>query len=126
MKSLSTALTLAALLTAQGFAQMNHTMVGEETTKISDHVWAVMGFPNVAIVVGSRATLVVDTGMGAKNGATIAGLAAKLAPSNTKLFLTTTHFHPEHAAGEHGEREHERPPPLNVSSPPRHIERTEK
>ena len=102
MKSLSLALTLAALLTSHGFAQMNHTMVGEDTVKISDHVWAIMGFPNIAIVVGSRATLVVDTGMGTKNGATVARVAAKLAPNNTKLFLTTTHFHPEHAAGEPG------------------------
>src|SRR6202041_3058582 len=95
-------LTLAVLFTAQGFAQMNHTMVGEETVKISDHVWAIMGFPNIAIVVGSRATLVVDTGLGPKNGATAARVAAKLALNNTKLFLTTTHFHPEHAAGEPG------------------------
>jgi glyoxylase-like metal-dependent hydrolase (beta-lactamase superfamily II) len=102
MKSFSIVLTLAVLFTAQGFAQMNHTMVGEETVKISDHVWAIMGFPNIAIVVGSRATLVVDTGMGQKNGATVARLAAKLAPNNTKLFLTTTHFHPEHAGGEPG------------------------
>ena len=64
MKSLSILLTLAALLTGHGLAQMNHTMVGEDTVKISDHVWAIMGFPNIAIVVGSRATLVVDTGMG--------------------------------------------------------------
>jgi glyoxylase-like metal-dependent hydrolase (beta-lactamase superfamily II) len=61
-----------------------------------------MGFPNIAIVVGSRATLVVDTGMGPKNGATVARLVGKLAPNNGKLFLTTTHFHPEHAGGEPG------------------------
>jgi glyoxylase-like metal-dependent hydrolase (beta-lactamase superfamily II) len=102
MKSLSTLLTLAALLTASARAQMSQPMVHEETTKISDHVWAIMGFPNIAIVVGSRATLVVDTGMGPKNGATAARVAAKLAPNNSKLFLTTTHFHPEHAAGEPG------------------------
>ena len=72
---------------------MNHTMVGEETIKISDHVWAIMGFPNIAIVVGSRATLVVDTGLGPKNGATVA-LVAKTPPNNTKLFLTTTHSIP--------------------------------
>jgi glyoxylase-like metal-dependent hydrolase (beta-lactamase superfamily II) len=53
-------------------------------------------------VVGSRATLVVDTGLGPRNGATAARVAAKLAPNNRKLFLTTTHFHPEHAAGEPG------------------------
>ena len=102
MKSLSTLLTLAALTTASAFAQMAQPMVGENTTKISDHVWAIMGFPNIAIVVGNRATLVVDTGMGPKNGATVARVAAKLAPNNQKLFLTTTHFHPEHASGEPG------------------------
>jgi hypothetical protein len=62
----------------------------ENTTRISDHVWAIMGFPNVAIVVGSHATLVVDTGLGPKNGATAARVAAKLAPNNPKLFLITT------------------------------------
>src|SRR5215469_4911799 len=85
-----------------GFAQQNQPPVSETTTKISDHVWAIMGFPNIAIVTGERATLVVDTGMGPKNGATAARVAAKLAPQNQKLFLTTTHFHPEHAAGEPG------------------------
>jgi glyoxylase-like metal-dependent hydrolase (beta-lactamase superfamily II) len=102
MKSLWIRLALAALFTANGSAQMSQPMVQEKTTKISDHVWAIMGFPNIAIVVGSRATLVVDTGMGPKNGATAARVAATLAPNNTKLFLTTTHFHPEHAAGEPG------------------------
>jgi glyoxylase-like metal-dependent hydrolase (beta-lactamase superfamily II) len=76
-------------------------MVGEETTRVSDHVWAIMGFPNIAIVVGARATLVVDTGLGPKNGATAAKVAQKLAPTN-RLYLTTTHFHPEHAGGEPG------------------------
>jgi glyoxylase-like metal-dependent hydrolase (beta-lactamase superfamily II) len=95
------------LLTVTGaWAQMSQPMVGENTTKISDHVQAIMGFPNIAIVVGSRATLVVDTGMGPKNGATAARVAAGLAPGTLttpqKLFLTTTHFHPEHAAGEPG------------------------
>src|ERR1700684_3964858 len=102
MNKISTLLTLAALLTGHGLAQMNHTMVGEDTVKISDHVWAIRGFPNIAIIVGSRATLVVDTGLGPKNGATAARVAAKLAPNNRKLFLTTTHFHPEHAGGEPG------------------------
>ena len=102
MKAVTKLLSLALLLTATGFSQMSQPLVSEETTKISDHVWAIMGFPNIAIVVGGRATLVVDTGMGPKNGATIARVAAKLAPNNTRLFLTTTHFHPEHAAGEPG------------------------
>ena len=87
----------AAILPAQ-----NQPVLGEEAVKVSDNVWAIMGFPNVAIIVGNRATLVVDTGLGPPNGATIARVAAKLAPSSQKLFLTTTHFHPEHAAGEAG------------------------
>jgi glyoxylase-like metal-dependent hydrolase (beta-lactamase superfamily II) len=102
MKSVPTFLMLVALTSVGASSQMSQPMVGENTTKISDHVWAIMGFPNIAIVVGDRATLVVDTGMGPKNGATAARVAAKLAPAGQKLFLTTTHFHPEHAAGEPG------------------------
>jgi glyoxylase-like metal-dependent hydrolase (beta-lactamase superfamily II) len=102
MKLVPGVLALATLTTSGAWAQMAQPMVGENATKISEHVWAIMGFPNIAIVLGSRATLVVDTGMGPKNGATAARVAAKLAPGNQKLFLTTTHFHPEHAAGEPG------------------------
>jgi glyoxylase-like metal-dependent hydrolase (beta-lactamase superfamily II) len=92
-------LLIAVALTAA--AQTRDPILGEETTKVSDHVWAIMGFPNIAIIVGNRATLVVDTGLGPRNGATVARVAAKLS-GNTKLFLTTTHFHPEHAGGEPG------------------------
>src|SRR5580698_2042704 len=97
-------LALPALVTLANplaFAQMSQPILGEDTVKISDHVWAIMGFPNVAIIVGERATLVVDTGLGPRNGATVSRAAAKLS-KNSKLFLTTTHFHPEHAAGEAG------------------------
>jgi len=94
-------LILIPLAAALAFGQ-SQPILGEETVRISDHVWAIMGFPNIGIVVGNRATLVVDTGMGPRNGATIARVVAKLAPGNRKLFLTTTHFHPEHAAGEAG------------------------
>ena len=83
-------------------AAQNQPVLGEDTVKVSEHVWAIMGWPNIAIIVGNRATLVVDTGLGPRNGATIARVAAKLAPGNRKLFLTTTHFHPEHAGGEAG------------------------
>lgn len=102
MKSLLKLMAVALLLSTAGLAQSHDPILGESTTKISEHVWAIMGFPNIAIVVGSRATLVVDTGLGPKNGATIARVAAKLAPNNTRLYLTTTHFHPEHAGGEPG------------------------
>ena len=68
------------------------------TQRVSEHVYAILGFPNIGIVVGSRATLVVDTGMGAPNGAIVTREAAKLSKSGN-LYLTTTHFHPEHASG---------------------------
>ena len=90
------ALPLTAALNAQ-----TQALLGEDTVKVSEHVWAIMGFPNIGIVVGRDATLVVDTGLGPRNGATIAKVAKKIAPAN-KLYLTTTHFHPEHAAGEPG------------------------
>ena len=96
-KLLSLAGLAGALLSAQ-----NQPVLGEETIKVSNHVWAIMGWPNIAIVVGSRAVLVVDTGLGPRNGATVARVTSKLAPGHQKLFLTTTHFHPEHAAGEAG------------------------
>jgi glyoxylase-like metal-dependent hydrolase (beta-lactamase superfamily II) len=98
---LAALIALLGLTTRAALAQMSQPILGDDTVKISDHVWAIMGFPNVAIVVGERATLVVDTGLGPRNGATAARVAAKLA-GNRKLFLTTTHFHPEHAAGEAG------------------------
>ncbi|WP_375380124.1 MBL fold metallo-hydrolase [uncultured Sphingomonas sp.] len=77
-------------------------ILSTNVTKVSDHVWEITGFPNVAIVVGTNAVLVVDTGMGPTNGATVARVVATLAPKNSKLFLTTTHYHPEHVAGEPG------------------------
>jgi glyoxylase-like metal-dependent hydrolase (beta-lactamase superfamily II) len=98
---LHAALLLVGLTCLNASAQMAQPVLGENATIISDHVWAVMGFPNVAIVIGDRATLVVDTGLGPRNGATVARVAAKLS-GNQKLFLTTTHFHPEHAGGEGG------------------------
>jgi glyoxylase-like metal-dependent hydrolase (beta-lactamase superfamily II) len=76
------------------------TLPESDVIPLEEHILICPDWPNIAIVVGSRATLVVDTGLGPRNGATIARVAAKLAPGNQKLFLTTTHFHPEHAGGE--------------------------
>jgi glyoxylase-like metal-dependent hydrolase (beta-lactamase superfamily II) len=97
-------LVALCLVTAVASAQNSPTqdpLLSENTVKVSDHVWAIMGWPNIGIVVGENATLVVDTGLGARNGATVARVAKRLAPNN-KLYLTTTHFHPEHAGGASG------------------------
>jgi glyoxylase-like metal-dependent hydrolase (beta-lactamase superfamily II) len=82
-------------------AQNDASLLPETTTRISEHVYAIMGFPNIAIVVGTRGTLVVDTGLGPRNGATIERVVKKLSTGGL-LYLTTTHFHPEHVAGEGG------------------------
>jgi glyoxylase-like metal-dependent hydrolase (beta-lactamase superfamily II) len=70
-----------------------------QVTHVSDHVYAIIGFPNIGIVVADRATLVVDTGLGPRNGAIALHEAQKLAKGPV-LYLTTTHYHAEHAAGE--------------------------
>jgi glyoxylase-like metal-dependent hydrolase (beta-lactamase superfamily II) len=100
MKIITYLLALDLLTAAASYAQ-NQPILSEDTVRVSDHVWAIIGFPNIGIVVGANATMVVDTGLGPRNGATAAKVAKKFAPNN-KLYLTTTHFHPEHAAGEPG------------------------
>jgi glyoxylase-like metal-dependent hydrolase (beta-lactamase superfamily II) len=89
------------LLLAGMAAAQNMPLVEEKSTRVSDHVYAIMGFPNIAVVVGNRATLVVDTGLGRRNGETVMRVVKKLSTAQ-KLFLTTTHFHAEHTAGEAG------------------------
>jgi glyoxylase-like metal-dependent hydrolase (beta-lactamase superfamily II) len=54
--------------------------------------------PSVGIVVGRTGVLVVDTGLGPKNGALVAEAAMKAAPGR-QLYLVTTHVHPEHDLG---------------------------
>jgi glyoxylase-like metal-dependent hydrolase (beta-lactamase superfamily II) len=102
------AVGLAALplaVAAQSFSLPFNTepLLPENSAKrISPHAYVIMGFPNVGIIVGDKATLVVDTGLGARNGSLVAREAAKLSPKGNRLYLTTTHFHPEHASGQGG------------------------
>ena len=91
-------LTIALLAAIAAYGQFPSPTLTESTTKVSDHVFMTSGFPNVVYVVGDAATLVVDTGLGTANGALVARVAKRLS-KGPKLFLTTTHYHPEHAAG---------------------------
>jgi glyoxylase-like metal-dependent hydrolase (beta-lactamase superfamily II) len=90
---------LGALCASIGWSQAQQGVPENAVMRVSEHVYAIIGFPNIAFVVGTRATLAIDTGMGPRNGAVVAREARKLAKAPT-LYLTTTHFHPEHAAGE--------------------------
>lgn len=72
--------------------------------KVSDHVHVISDLnvglvPNVGIIVGTRATLVVDTGLGPRNGQTVLR-ATNSVSRNAELYVVSTHFHPEHALGE--------------------------
>jgi len=54
--------------------------------------------PNIGIVLGDDAALVVDTGMGPANGKRVLD-AAKRVTGGRRLIVTLTHFHPEHGFG---------------------------
>jgi glyoxylase-like metal-dependent hydrolase (beta-lactamase superfamily II) len=103
--SIAANLVAGSLLWASAIARAQNQPAGPQgvpenaTMRVSDHVYAIIGFPNVGIVVGNHATLVVDTGMGPRNGAIALHEAQKLS-NGSVLYLTTTHFHPEHASGE--------------------------
>ena len=92
-------LSLFIFCAATAAAQNGQPLVEEKSTRVSEHVYAIVGFPNIAIVTGNNATLVVDTGLGPRNGATAMRVVKKLSIGQ-KLFLTTTHFHVEHTTGE--------------------------
>jgi glyoxylase-like metal-dependent hydrolase (beta-lactamase superfamily II) len=54
--------------------------------------------PNIGIVIGERGILVVDTGMGPANTERVLRAVRKVSDKRI-LFLTVTHFHPEHGMG---------------------------
>src|SRR5580765_8559425 len=97
----------AMLAAAVGVAQAPSTdpLIRENAvSKVSEHVHVISDLnvglvPNVGIIVGSRATLVVDTGLGPRNGETVLRVTNGVS-TNRELYVVSTHFHPEHALGE--------------------------
>ncbi len=73
-------------------------------TEIADGVWVIPDsdhtpmVPNIGIIVGPRATLVIDTGFGPDNARTVLEQARRLSDGRP-IFLTHTHCHPEHGYG---------------------------
>ena len=61
----------------------------------NEHVGLV---PNIGIIGGTEAVLVVDTGLGHTNASAVRAFAEEVARGR-RIHLTTTHFHPEHAFG---------------------------
>jgi glyoxylase-like metal-dependent hydrolase (beta-lactamase superfamily II) len=91
----------AALFSSGASAQRIQPEVGKQ---LSPHVWMISSeqrgaVPNVGIVIGTDAVLVVDTGLGTANGAIILDEVKKRAPGR-KIYVMATHWHPEHLGGE--------------------------
>ncbi len=100
-------LVACALVASSSSAQPGSTpdpLVRENATvKVADHTYVIPDgnvplVPNVGIVVGSRATLVIDPGLGRRNGETVLREAAKIG-RNSEIFIASTHFHAEHTTG---------------------------
>jgi glyoxylase-like metal-dependent hydrolase (beta-lactamase superfamily II) len=98
------ALVLAASATSAQRGPAPDPLVRENATvKIAAHTYVIpdanVGLvPNVGIVVGSRATLVIDPGLGRRNGEAVLREVAKIS-KNAELYVASTHFHPEHTTG---------------------------
>lgn len=105
MRMITTMLLAFLSFPASAFAQgASGPMVREgATVRLGPNVYAIPDFnvggvPNVGIVVGERATLVIDPGLGRANGEAILREVAKVS-DNARLYIASTHFHPEHTTG---------------------------
>src|SRR5689334_15535166 len=102
---------VAAVAVAAAFAQTPPaatpaaSLVREGVTeKLTAHVWAIPDgsaplVPNIGIIVGSKAVLVVDTGLGVRNGETVLKEVKKVWGAPKPIYIVATHFHPEHDLG---------------------------
>ena len=104
------ALTLPALAQQPAATAPPSLVRAGVTEKLTDHVWAIPDgsaslVPNVGIIVGEKAVLVVDTGMGARNAETVLKEVAKVGMGKKNkpkpIYIVTTHVHPEHDMGAH-------------------------
>jgi glyoxylase-like metal-dependent hydrolase (beta-lactamase superfamily II) len=72
--------------------------------EVAERVWVLPDLhrtphvPNVGIVVGSRRTLVIESGIGIANGERVLAIARELG-GGRPIFVTATHYHPEHGYG---------------------------
>jgi len=98
--AVSIILALAGVVCAQNQTPLVAT---GKTREIAEHIYVIPDqrvnlVPNIGIIVGRDAVLVIDTGMGPKNAETVLGEVKKIT-SERIAYLTVTHFHPEHGMG---------------------------
>jgi glyoxylase-like metal-dependent hydrolase (beta-lactamase superfamily II) len=94
---------LPTTLFAQAASVPDPLVKENATVKLAAHTYAIPDgnvplVPNVGIIVGSRATLVIDPGLGRRNGEAVLREVAKVS-RNSELFIASTHFHAEHTTG---------------------------
>jgi len=93
------------LLQAQAPVHRQAPVVKEGTTvKVSEHVYVIPDekvpmVPNVGIIVGDKATLVVDPGMGLRSGQAVLREVQKVR-KGMDIYIANTHFHSEHTTGD--------------------------
>jgi glyoxylase-like metal-dependent hydrolase (beta-lactamase superfamily II) len=90
---------------SSGTLQLKAPIVASNAIQeVADGVWVIpdsnhtLLVPNIGIIVGSRATLVIDTGFGPDNARAVLEQAHRIG-GGRPVFLTHTHFHPEHGFG---------------------------
>lgn len=100
----ATALMLSAGTASHAQTAAPRPMIRTDASEqVSEHVHVILDqdvslVPNVGIVIGDRATLIVDTGLGDANGRTVLEESRRLS-NNDSFYLAATHFHPEHDLG---------------------------
>jgi glyoxylase-like metal-dependent hydrolase (beta-lactamase superfamily II) len=97
------AVFVAANLAAQGTPPPDPLVKEGTTVKLAPHTYAIpdanVGLvPNVGIIVGSRGTLVIDPGLGRRNGEAVLREVAKVS-KKADLYIASTHYHAEHTTG---------------------------
>jgi glyoxylase-like metal-dependent hydrolase (beta-lactamase superfamily II) len=104
---LSTPVMASVLLSAVALAQqpVADPLVKSGVTKqIGAHTYVIPDgdvplVPNVGIVVGQQQVLVIDPGLGRRNGETVLREVERVAPGRKTIWLAATHYHAEHSTG---------------------------
>ena len=104
--SLGITILISTLLSAQTSTPPSPVIRPELAKKISEKIYVIPDnfvrlVPNVGIIIGDEAVLVVDTGLGIENGKKVYDLVSELSEIK-KIFVTISHYHPEHSLGVRG------------------------
>jgi len=102
-RNISLLLALLAALSVSNARAGGPMVQPGHTQKIADGVYVIPDqrvnlVPNIGIIAGTDAVMVVDTGMGPKNAEIVLAEVRKVTDKPIR-YLAITHFHPEHGMG---------------------------